>query len=407
MLLQFKKVKVFIVGSVMAIAATSCAVEKDSFSIKGSAAGIPDQKIYLKEVGDDSMYRPLKEGVIVNGKFEFEGVINNPPRSLVIQFEDREIFSRDSFYADHSDMIVTMTEGVSRGRKGMVANVEGSKYFDLARDFEAKVTVFNEPIREKIKAIRSLNLDMKLPENELSAEDLAEHKSLVLAKSKLENDYAVYLKGLVGGNGENFTRMLAMYNLDLGLAGSNPFSSEQEREVLYSRLDKKLQASGVGLVMKVWSDRTRKESRLQSELATGGQFKDFTQKDVSGKPITVSDLLAPNRILFVDFWASWCAPCRAENPHVLEAYNNYHKKGLDILAVSLDEDRGNWLEAIKEDGMPWPQVSDLKGFENAAAKLYGIEAIPMNILIDGKGEILASGLKGKALQAKVAEFLSK
>ncbi len=107
----------------------------------------------------------------------------------------------------------------------------------------------------------------------------------------------------------------------------------------------------------------------------------------------------------IDFWASWCGPCRAENPKVLEAYNNYKNKGFDVLSVSLDDNKTNWLKAVGEDKLPWTQVCDLKGTNSEVKKNYGIKMIPMNYLLDKEGRIIAKNLRGEALQRKLAEVL--
>jgi thiol-disulfide isomerase/thioredoxin len=113
------------------------------------------------------------------------------------------------------------------------------------------------------------------------------------------------------------------------------------------------------------------------------------------------------KYFLLDFWASWCGPCRRENPNVVKAYRQYHNKGFDILGVSLDDSKDDWLKAIKKDGLSWTQVSDLKGWKNEAATLYGIQGIPMNFLIDKEGKIIAKNLRGQDLEKRLAEVLNK
>ena len=109
--------------------------------------------------------------------------------------------------------------------------------------------------------------------------------------------------------------------------------------------------------------------------------------------------------MLVDFWASWCGPCRAENPHVVAAYNKFHDKGFEILGVSYDRNKDSWLAAIEKDQLPWLHVSDLKGWKNLTAKLYSISAIPANVLLDKEGKIIAKDLRSVALEEKLAELL--
>ncbi len=119
--------------------------------------------------------------------------------------------------------------------------------------------------------------------------------------------------------------------------------------------------------------------------------------------MSVSGLIGQNYLL-VDFWASWCAPCRAENPNVVALYNQYHESGFDILGVSFDSNRDRWLGAIKDDGLTWNHVSDLAGWENKVGKLYGIRSIPSNVLIDPSGVIIAKNIMGDDLKKKLAEL---
>jgi thiol-disulfide isomerase/thioredoxin len=174
----------------------------------------------------------------------------------------------------------------------------------------------------------------------------------------------------------------------------NPDATELQD--LYSGFTPGIQSSHLGTELK---------KILDAALLTGvGRAAPiFTQTDTKGKPVSLLSL--KGQYVLVDFWASWCGPCRAENPNVLKSYRAYHSKGFTVLGVSLDGEKHAWLEAIKKDGLPWMQVSDLKGWKNSAAVMYGIEGIPMNYLLDKDGIIVAKGLRGDDLEKKLAEFL--
>ena len=139
-------------------------------------------------------------------------------------------------------------------------------------------------------------------------------------------------------------------------------------------------------------------------VAVGQHFVDFTLNDPDGNPVSLSSVVEKNKYTLVDFWASWCMPCRGENPNVVAAYKKYHDKGFTVFGVSLDKDHDKWVEAIKKDGLTWTHVSDLKYWGSEAAKLYGVQSIPHNVLIDSNGIIVDKNLRGQKLQDKLAEL---
>ena len=139
----------------------------------------------------------------------------------------------------------------------------------------------------------------------------------------------------------------------------------------------------------------------------GQQFIDLEMADPDGKMHKVSELVGGGKYVLVDFWASWCGPCRAEMPNVLEAYNNFHDKGFEVIGVSFDQKKEAWVKAIGQLKMPWLQISDLKGWKCAAAPIYKVDAIPDNILIDPQGKIIDRGLRGKLLHRRLERLLNK
>jgi peroxiredoxin len=139
-------------------------------------------------------------------------------------------------------------------------------------------------------------------------------------------------------------------------------------------------------------------------LMVGATLPDFTSTTPKGEALTLSENLGENYTL-VDFWAAWCRPCRMENPIVVQAYKTYNNKGFEVVGVSLDKEKGQWLQAIEDDGLPWKQVSDLQFWESPVAKRYNIMSIPANFLIDKDMKIIAKNLRGRELEARLAELL--
>lgn len=166
-------------------------------------------------------------------------------------------------------------------------------------------------------------------------------------------------------------------------------------EGLYSQLGPKAKASSEG-------KRIAERLAVLKRSAIGEPMLNFTQNDTEGKPVSFEAF--KGKYVLVDFWASWCGPCRAENPNVLKAYNTYKDKNFTVLGISLDDKGENWKKAIKDDGMPWTQLSDLKGWKNEVSTYYGIMGIPSTLLVDPQGKIIAKDLRGELLNKKLEEL---
>lgn len=176
---------------------------------------------------------------------------------------------------------------------------------------------------------------------------------------------------------------------------------EDETDVVYmEEINKRLQSKFAKNQVATYSKN--KLNKLK-QLAIGSVAPEISLPDANGKNITLSSL--KGKYILIDFWAAWCGPCRQENPNVVAAYDKYKNKGFEIYGVSLDDNKDKWVGAIEKDKLTWINVSDLRGWQSSAAKLYGITAIPKNFLLDKQGKIIAKNLRGSALEAKLKELM--
>jgi thiol-disulfide isomerase/thioredoxin len=157
--------------------------------------------------------------------------------------------------------------------------------------------------------------------------------------------------------------------------------------------------------IKVFDSETNEEIDLAAATGINSKFVDLGLPGPQGQTVWVGDYVGQNKLVLIDFWASWCGPCIRELPNVVKAYERFHDKGLEIVGVSLDKDKASWLAAIEQTGQKWPQMSDLKGWDCAGAQIYGIQSIPANVLIDEHGKIIARDLRGEDLINTIAAQL--
>ena len=164
---------------------------------------------------------------------------------------------------------------------------------------------------------------------------------------------------------------------------------------IYNALAKELKATDMGkeLAQRIAANEI---------TAVGKQAPIFTQQNEVGKAISLADF--KGKVVLVEFWASWCGPCRSENPNLVKQYKTYNDKGFEIISVSLDEVKESWLKAIEQDQLEWTHVSDLKGWNNEVGRLYGVRAVPASFLVDADGKIIANGLRGEPLNEKLAQL---
>lgn len=360
---------------------------QQSFTIKGNIAKLnPPAKAILtyKKNGE----RVFDSTEIRNGQFFFKGVAGGTKEAhLVVKHGNEEEVQNPvtrpkqdilAFFLEEKDISIVAKDSIKNARiKGSPANDENTKVTAMLKPYYDKFDQLNKEFREapeeKQKDKEYLNsLDQR-------AADV--QKEIIAVKMK-------YVKA----NPNKFMALMA-FNSTLP-----PEFDARQAEKDFQALDLAIRNTDFG---KEVEEKIAKVKKTQE----GSAAPDFTMNDVDGKSVKLSDFRG--KWVLLDFWASWCNPCRRENPNLVKAYNQFKDKGFTILGISLDKptDREKWLDAIKADGLVWTQLSDLKAWENEAAKLYDVNAIPMNFLINPEGKIMAKYLRGDALMDQLRKVL--
>jgi peroxiredoxin len=183
---------------------------------------------------------------------------------------------------------------------------------------------------------------------------------------------------------------------------TEPALSDADNRRMLNELQAEIRKNQMEELAKQSQQGNPNQPQMNSKFDTGEAVPEISLPNPDGQVINLSDL--QGKYVMIDFWASWCKPCRIENPNVVRVYNKYKDQGFEILGVSLDRDRNSWLQAIEKDGLTWKHVSDLKFWQSEAAQSYGINAIPYTVLLDKEGKVIAENLRGASLEAKLGEI---
>lgn len=346
--------------------------EKDpQYSLTVSIDTLIDGNAYLQKRADGEWLK-VDTALMAGGTFEMSGQLGYPEMHYIfIESLNRNV----PIFLDEGEIMVSISY-----KDRDASTINGSAAHDQYKKYQDSMQGFNEQMRELYRQYRVAR----------DSGTTAEKDSIEKVLDKLYEDQQQYIKDYVF---ENNADVVVPY-----IAYGNSYSwSVAELEKVVNNFDPALHASPDYAVL------TNRIAVLK-RVDIGQPLVDFTMKDTSGVDISLSEI-SKGKYMLVDFWASWCGPCRAENPNIVACYKDFHDKGFDILGVSFDNSREKWIKAIHDDELSWNHVSDLQYWNNAAGKLYGIRSIPSSILLNPEGIIIERNLRGEDLRNKLEELM--
>ena len=357
------------IAVVMAVTLSAC--HSNSYQIKGTAEGLADgDTIYL--TSDMETGIPYDTIYVKDGRFTISGETDSVYLCMIYSASRNEINA--PFFLEPGTISIALSSTPASSRVGGThCNEKWQQLNDSVMTIGKQINIIAERIYGQTVSEDEQQKGMA------QIEQLNARFSRLIIKQieeNTDNEFGYFLltnypEDLI--DNENRSRLIAMFP------------------------DKIKQRPAIKAILE--------HIKQSASIAEGQHVKDFHQQAPDGSELSLMNLIGQNRITVIDFWASWCGPCRQEMPFMVEMYNKLKDKGLGIVGISLDEDRDAWLQAIGQLKMEWPQMSDLKGWENEIAQVFGITSIPHTVVVDQQGTILRRGLRGEQLEQYITELL--
>lgn len=376
-----KKITLLVASTLVLI---SCNNLKDNeFLITGTADGVKNGKKVFVETQTETGFIAKDTAVVENGKFELKGTSETIDLGF-IRIEDQNI-SLPIILEEGKISVAIKTDTILNSKIGGTDNNDKFQSFnDASKVVVNKKMKFEKANLERITAAKKAN-------------DTVTVNQIMKEYGKFQEDLNKVSKNFIKNNPDAYLSVLLLENFLM-----RQYLTAEEITSYFAKIDKSLLNTKSAKNIKKVLDAIKNDPAAKVEV--GGKAPEFSAKNPEGKQISLKESMG--KVTIIDFWASWCGPCRGENPNVVALYKEMHAKGLNIIGVSLDKDAAKWKEAIAKDGLVWPQISNLKFWDEPIAKQYNVESIPATFILDAKGVIVARDLRGDALKAKVTELLN-
>lgn len=369
---------VFLLGVIITL--VSCEKNKsDSYQIKGTAVGIENgKKVFIQTMDENNNAKAIDTAVVTNGEFSFNGTAN----ATELAYLKFDLGGSMAFFLENGEIDIVFDKDST-----FKSTVKGTYNNDFLADFNKKSVSIGKKLAEFQK--RNLN---KIKEAKKNQDTITVNK-IMEEHDSFQKEMDTFSEDFISKNTNAVLSALLLENFI-----KQKTLEVSKIQIYYNALTDEVKNSKSGKKLKELLDTI-------TSVEVGKKAPDFSAPSPDGKTISLNESLG--KVTIIDFWASWCGPCRMENPNVVAMYNELHEKGLNIIGVSLDKDGAKWKEAIEKDGLTWNHISNLKFWQDPIAELYNVKSIPATFILDANGVIVAKDLRGAELKAKVEELLNK